>query len=934
MKSLRNCLYISFLLLLLLLFVPQMTDAQRYHPTFESITGDSLIIDSLMLDSLREDLLKLDSLGLDSLMFDSLAIDTLQNDTVEDKGEALEAPVIFSAQDSIIMTSADGYARMYGNSQVDYQHISLTGEVIEMNMDSSIVHSHGVADTTGTVKGNPIFKDGSTPYESEKMSYNFKTKKGFITNITTEQGEGYLTSESAKKGSGDEYFLEHGRYTTCDAENPHFYLEMSRAKYKNKKTVVTGPAWLVFCDVPLPLAIPFGFFPTGNSKYSSGFIMPSYGDEYTRGFYLKDGGYYFALSDYMDLSLTGEIYTKGSWGLATSSTYNKRYKYSGNFNFNYLVTKTGDKGLPDYSETTSFQVQWTHRQDQKANPNSNFSASVNYSSTSYDRSNLNSLYNPSLYSQSTKTSSVSYSYTFSDIGLTLSSTFNVSQNTRDSTLSLTLPDLSISLARLYPFKRKHAVGSERWYEKISFQYTGQIRNTFSGKEDEVLKSNLMRDWRNGWKHDMSLQATFTLFKYINVTPSINYEENWYTHKIKRSWDDVSQSVVNDTIYGFQRVYEYDFTMSANTKLYGFYKPSTKIFGDKIEMIRHVFTPTVSFSWSPDFSASRYGVWDSYTYTDSNGVLQTQTYSMFSDALFGSPGQGKTGTVSFSVSNNLEMKVKSGNDSTGVKKISLIDELSARISYNLAASTQPWSDLSMNLRLKLSKSKTFSLNAVFATYAYEFNESGQVVVGERTEWSYGRFGRFQGMSQNFSYTFDNNTWKKWFGKEEKKNNNDDGGDVGEDNAQLANDDTQTTNSKKEKDKVAADVDEDGYLVFSMPWSLTVSYGITMSEDRTADINIKTMRYPYRFTQNFNCSGNVKLSEGWNVSFSSGYDFNNHEISTTSVSISRDLHCFSMSCGLVFGRYQSYNFTISANSSMLKDALKWDKRSSYSTNVEWY
>lgn len=903
----------------MLSLIPQSTDAQRRrskgNPTFDSLVTDSL------------------SLPKDSLLLDSLVVDTLKTDTTAKKKDALEAPVTFSATDSTVMTAVDGFARMYGNAKINYQTIELTAAVVAMNMDSSIVHANGVKDTTGTIQGKPVFKDGETPYESEKMSYNFKSKRGFINNITTEQGEGYITSESAKKGNDEEYYMEHGRYTTCDDhEHPHFYLALSRAKVRPKKNVVFGPAWLVLADVPLPLAIPFGFFPF-SSSYSSGFLMPSYGDESTRGFYLRDGGYYFAINDNIDLRLTGGIYTKGSWEANAASTYNKRYRYSGNFSFNYQDIKTGDKGMPDYTETRSFRLQWTHRQDAKANPNSNFSASINYSSTSYDRNNLNSLYDPSLYAQSTKTSSVSYSRTFPDIGLTLSSTFNVSQSTRDSTVSLTLPDLNINLNRIFPFKRKKAAGSERWYEKISIQYTGQISNTITAKEDYILKSNLARDWRNGWQHRIPIQATFSLFNYINITPSFNYTERWYLSKIKRSWDPQTQTVVRDTINGFNRVYNYDFSISANTKLYGFYKPSPKIFGDKIEMIRHVFTPSVSYSMSPDFSKSRYGFYDTYTYTDENGEVYTQKYSYYEGMLYGTAPQGKTGNINFSLSNNLEMKVKSDKDSTGVKKISLIDEFRVGMSYNLAAKEKPWSDMDISLRLKLSKSKTFNLSASFATYAYEFNDRGQVVEGNRTEWSYGRFGRFSGMSQNFSYTFDNNTWKKWFGKddEDTKANED---TENEDDEEFTDLEEREEQRNKKKTKVSAEVDDDGYLKFSMPWSLTVSYGITMSEDRSKPINVKTMRYPYRFTQNLNFSGNLKLSEGWNVNFSSGYDFEAKEISMSTVNITRDLHCFSMSCGLVFGRYQSYNFTISANASMLKDALKWDKRSSYSSNVEWY
>ena len=916
MKSLRNCLYIPFLFLLVLSFIPQSTDAQRRRSK-KKVNADSLVVDSLALSA-------------DSLQGDSLMPDSLQADTAKTKKDALDAPVNFSASDSTVMTAADGFARMYGNAKINYQSIELTAAEVAMNMDSSIVHANGVADTTGALQGKPVFKDGETPYESEKMSYNFKSKRGFINNITTEQGEGFITSESAKKSNDEEYYMEHGRYTTCDDhEHPHFYLALSRAKVRPKKDVVFGPAWLVLADVPLPLAIPFGFFPF-SSSYSSGFLMPTFGDESTRGFYIRDGGYYFAINDNIDLRLTGGIYTKGSWELNAASSYNKRYKHSGNFSFNYQDIKTGDKGMPDYTETRSFRLQWTHRQDSKANPNSNFSASVNYSSTSYDKTNMDSWYDPNLYAQSTKTSSVSYSRTFPDIGLTLSSTFNVSQNTKDSIVSLTLPDLNINLNRIYPFKRKKAAGKERWYEKISIQYTGQISNSITAKEDYIMKSNFARDWRNGWQHRIPVQATFSLFNYINVTPSFNYTERWYLYKTKQSWDSQTQTVVRDTINGFNRVYNYDFRISANTKLYGFYKPSPKIFGDKIEMIRHVLTPTVSYSMSPDFSSSRYGFYDTYTYTDENGEVYTRKYSYYDGMLYGTAPQGKSGNINFSLSNNLEMKVKSDKDSTGVKKLSLIDELRVGMSYNLAAEEKPWSDMDLSLRLKLSKNKTFNLSASFATYAYEFDEHGNVVEGNRTEWSYGRFGRFSGMSQNFSYTFDNNTWKKWFSKDDSKNEKKDTEE--EDDDEFT--DLDEREKKKEKKKVSAEVDDAGYLKFNMPWSLTVSYGITMSEDRSAKINVKTMRYPYKFTQNLNFSGNIKLSEGWNVNFSSGYDFEAKEISMSTVNITRDLHCFSMSCGLVFGRYQSYNFRISANANMLKDALKWDKRSSYSSNVEWY
>ncbi|MBQ8770530.1 MAG: LPS-assembly protein LptD [Bacteroides sp.] len=870
----------------------------------------------------------------DTIRVDSLGKDTVALDTVGGKKkQPLDAPVVYSATDSIVFT-AGGFAHLYGQSKVNYEKIELTSEVITMNMDSSTVYARGVVDSMGVESGLPVFKDGDTPYESKEMRYNFKSKKGFINSIVTQQGEGYVVSKEAKKGANDEIYMRSGQYTTCDDhDHPHFYLKLSRAKVRPKKNAVFGPAQLVVEDVPLPIAIPFGFFPF-NSSYSSGFIMPTFGDEMNRGFYLRDGGYYFAINDNVDLKVLGEVFTKGSWGLSTQSNYAKRYKYSGSFNASYLVTKTGEKNMPDYMVTKDFKFSWSHRQDPKASPNSTFSANVNFATSSYDRRNLSSLYNPQQYANNTKASSVSYSRTFPSIGLNLSSTFNITQNTRDSSLSVTLPDLNISLNRLYPFKRKKAAGEERWYEKIAVQYTGRLTNSISTKDNLILKQGLSK-WNNGMQHNIPVSATFTLFKYLNVVPSFNYTERWYTRKVMQNFDPVANAVVRDTVSGFNRVYNYNLSLQMNTKLYGFFKP-WKMFGDKVQMIRHVFTPSVSFSYAPDFGQSRYGYYDTYTYTDTNGEVRIVEYSPYQGMAFGVPGKGMQKSFNFSIDNNLEMKVKSDKDTTGVKKISLIDQLSANMSYNAAAKTRPWSDLSMNLRLKLTKSYTFNMNASFATYAYQYDDRGNIVVGDRTEWSYGRFGRFQGYSGSFSYTLNNDTWKKWFGKSDEDK------DKKEEDEEF-DDEYQTDEEREElrkkqsqpRKKELANITDDGYLAFKMPWSLSLSYSYSIREDKNKEkFNRKTMRYPYALTHSLNASGNVKLGSRWNVNYSSGYDFTQKKMSMTTVNISRDLHCFTMSCGLVFGPFTSYNFSIRALSTMLTDALKWDQRSNTGSAVTWY
>ena len=909
--------------------------------------ADSTAVDSVQrrdsLGNVAVDTTQMDSLERAIYRHNKVVDDSIRLDSLNRKRSGgIEAPIEYTANDSLVYDARTQTAHLFGSSNVKYQNMDLASDKIYMSLDSSLVHATGTRDSSvkDGVKNKPVFTMGQDKYETDTIAFNFKTKKAYIDNVYTEQEDGFLRGERSKRDSTGVIYLEHGRYTTCDEEHPDFYIALSRARVRPGKDVVFGPAYLVVADVPLPLAIPYGFFPF-TKRYSSGFIMPSYGDEQARGFYLKDIGYYFALSDKWDLKLLGEIYTRGSWGFSAASNYRKRYRYNGSFLFSYQDTKTGDKGLPDYARQESFKIQWSHRQDSKANPYSSLAASVNFATSSYERNNLNSLYNPQTLTQSTRTSSVSWSTTFSSIGLTLSATANLSQNMRDSTLAVTLPDLNIAVSRFYPFKRKHAVGNERWYEKISMSYTGQIGNSINTKEDKFFKSNLIKEWRNGWNHEIPISGNFTLFNYLNVSPSFRFTDRMQSAKVERSWNTAKQVEVADTTYGFHNIYNWNFSMGMSTKLYGFWTPSRKIFGDKIQAIRHVLTPQVTFSYAPDFGASRYGYWKTYQKTDADGNVSLVEYSPYSTGMFSVPGRGKTGSISFSLGNNLEMKVKSDKDSTGVKRISLIDDLAINMSYNMAAKTRPWSDLGMNIRLKWWKNYTFNMNAVFATYAYELDDQGRPYVGTHTEWGKGRFGRFQGMSQNISYTLTPEKLSKLFGgggsREDDKRRAGNGDDEGVDTDIESNVDEVMErgkhNARKEKSK--ASTDEDGYMAFSMPWSLTFGYGVTMRESNDINkFNYKKMRYPYKFSQTLNVSGNIRISDGWNISFSSGYDFESHEISMTTASLQRDLHCFNMSCEVVLAPYTSYNFTFRCNAATLTDALKYDKRSGYSNAVQWY
>ncbi len=927
-----------------ILFDSILASLDTVPASFDSLFSDTSISRGARqaAAALKRDTTVMDSLELAIYLHNKAVDDSLALDSINrQRKHGIDSPVEFSANDSLLYEAGHGMAYLFGNSHVKYQNMDLQSENIYLSLDSSLVHATGARDSvSGKLFGNPVFQMGSDTYQSDTMAFNFKTKKGFIQQVYTEQQEGYLTSQLSKRGANGELYLQHGRYTTCDEPHPDFYLALSRAKVRPGKDVVFGPAYLVVCDVPLPLAIPYGFFPFTKS-YSSGFIMPTYGDETERGFYLRDGGYYFAISDQMDLKLLGEIYTKGSWGVSAASNYRKRYRYSGSFYGSYQNSVTGEKNLPDYSKTTSFKIQWSHRQDAKANPYSTLSASVNFATSSYERNNLTSMYNPQTMTQSTRTSSVSYSTSFSSIGMSLSTTMNLNQNMRDSTIAMTMPDLNISISRFYPFKRKHMVGKQRWYEKIAMSYTGHFSNSISTKEDKLMHSNLIKDWRNGMQHSIPVSASFTVLNYINLTASFNFTDRTYTNKIMRSWDGTTEQ--RDTIYGLYNVYNWNMSLAASTKLYGFLTPPRGFLGGRIQKIRHVFTPQVSLNYAPDFSASRYGYYETYQKTDSEGNVTMVEYSPFQNSLYGVPGKGKTGSIAFDMSNNLEMKMYDRNDS--LRKISLIDEFGASMSYNMAAKIRPWSDLSTRIRLKLTKNYTLNMNAVFASYVYEADSVGaRPRLSEHTTyWEQGKIGRFQGMSQNLSYTISNEKISKIFkwlrGERDNKKDKDENepalDDINSIESNVDPDMEKAKHGAKKQNAGLAETDEDGYMPFSMPWSVSFGYGITMREDTDVKkFNYNTMRYPYKFTQNLNMSGNIRLSDGWNISFSSGYDFENKKISMTTASLSRDLHCFNMSCSVVLSPYTSYNFSFRCNASTLTDALKYDKRSGYSNSVQWY
>lgn len=837
----------------------------------------------------------------------------------------LEAAVDFSAADSVIIVRRDS-AFMYGNSSVEYGDMKLEAANIEMNLRNNNVYAVGVTDTTGEIQGKPIFSQGGSDYEAATMRYNFKTQKGFITNVVTQQGEGYLTGGIAKKNKDGDYFLKDGRYTTCDDhDHPHFYFQLTKAKVRPGKNTVSGPAYMVLAGLPLPLAVPFGYFPFTDS-YASGIIVPSFGDDYQRGFYLRDGGYYFAISDNIDLALTGELYTKGSWGINARSTYAKRYKYSGNFNLSYLKSIYGEKGSPDYSSQTNFQILWSHTQDSKANPNMNLSASVNFTTSGYSRNDLNSYYNSS-FTENTKSSTINMTYRIPQSKWSFSTTMNVSQRTQDSTLAVSFPNITATMSQTYPFKRKKAAGDERWYEKIKISYSGQFQNSLTANQNEFFKKSLIKDWRNGMRHSIPISATFNLFNYINLTPSINFTDRMYTTKVRRQWDPNASVEVCDTSYSLYNVYDFQASVSLDTKIYGFWRPIGPL-AKKVTMIRHVMTPSLSFSGAPDFGSSFFGYYDQYSYIDSEGREQTRKYSLYPNALYGVPSEGKTGTVSFQLANNLEMKMKTDNDSIGEKKISLIENFTIGQSYNFAADSLNWSNINTSLLLRLTKGFNLNLQATWDVYMYGLNQAGNPVRLNKLRIANGKgFGRLSSTGTSFSYTFNNDTFKKKKKDDSKNNKNNDNNN----NDEFGDNLTGGMNDRNNHDSGDDGLSSDGYTKWEVPWSLSVNYSIGYGY---GNFNKEKMEYDPRITQNLSFSGNINPTKNWSFSFSASYNFDTHKLAYMNCNISRDLHCFAMRASFVpVGPYKSYTFNIAVKSSMLSD-LKYDKRSSMRNGVTWY
>lgn len=872
----------------------------------------------------------------------------------------LDAPVSYSSNDSLVMLG-DGTAFLHGKSVVQYKTMELDAEYIRVRSDSSTIFAVGVYDSLRDEwVGKPVFKEGKDSYESGEITYNIKTQKGFIRNVVTQQGEGYIIADKTKKVDNDEMMMAGGKYTTCDDhDHPHFYLKMTKAKVKPGDYIATGPAYLVVGEVPLPLAVPFAFFPFSKT-YSSGLIMPTFGDEYERGLFLKGLGYYWAINDYMDLEVTGDIYTKGTWAVYAKSRYIKRYKFSGNISLEYRSDVRGDKDLPaTYSKNNNFNIRWTHTQDSKANPYSTFSASVNFSTSGYNQTSVNNYYKPEVNSANTTSSTINFTQRFPDSPWSIGINASVTQRTKDSTLAVTAPSLNVTMSTVYPFKRKKPVGSEKWYEKIAISYTGAFTNSITCKEDYFFRSNFVKDWQNKITHSMPIRANFTLFKYLTLTPSIQLNDRMYFQAVDQRWDNVNNVIIKDTTQGFYNVFDFNVGLSMSTKLYGFYTPYRKWFGDKVDRFRHVLTPSISFNYHPDFGTPWWGYYGSYEEragtweTDAAGnksfvpkfdntgdpMYIHRTYSRFSQGNV--PQEGAVGTIGFSLGNNLEMKIRDDKDTTGQKPykvVSLIDNLSISGGYNFIADSMNWSNFAVNLRIKIPKvNYTINLSTSLDPYMYQLDASGKPVRTNKQYWSNGRFPHWNGTATSLSYTFNNQTFKKI--AERINAGKDKGQSIDKPNEEEHDHDHDHSHDSSGEHNKGTNAEgkpvKTNFQATDIQWSLSLSYSIRYGEDRSS-FNYDKMIYDMAFTQNLSLNGTLNFGKGWKVSATTSYDFKAKKFTYTNFNVTRDLHCWTMSASFVpFGPYKIYSFHIGVNASMLAD-LKYDKSSAESTNkkVNWW
>ena len=876
-----------------------------HHPDTTIRVRESLRrVESNQLKELDSPSMKSDSaMSLDSL---EINLDTLQ--PKGDSGPMFDDILISKTTDSMVYDVINNKVYIYNKGDVDYQKMNLKADYMRIDMDTKEIYAYGKIDTVEGVATptKPIYTEGETSLTMDTINYNINSKKAKIKGVATQQGDGWLIGGHVKKMEDNTINIRHGKYTTCDnTDHPHFYLAMTKAKVIPNKKVITGPAYLVIEDVPIYfLGIPEGFFPI-NSGPKSGILMPTYGEEHSKGFFVRDMGYYFTLNDHMDLAVRGGFYTLGSWEASSASRYIKRYKYSGSFNAQYSNIKTGEKGDPDYIKQSNFRLQWTHSQDAKANPGSTFSASVNFATSGYSKysaTNINDIL------QTQTNSSISYSKNWAGTPFSLSANMAVSQNSQNQTINVTLPNMVFNVARFYPLKSKDAMGKAKWYEKISMQYTGKLSNSVNTTEADIFKPQTLENMKHGVEHNIPVSASFNVLNYINLSPSFNYNEKWYFKRQEQAWNPVANAVEHMAPeYGFWRLYNYNASISASTTVYGTYQAKKK--SSKIQAVRHTITPSASFTYTPNFGDLKYG-YQRTVQTDSMG--STRIYSPYSINAFGVPSSGESASVSFSLSQNLEMKILSERDTSGVKKIKLIEELRIGGSYNLLADSMGLSNIPISFRTTLFGN--FGLNISATLDPYEVSPEG--VRQNKLMIKRGLPGRIVSTGWSFGYTF-----KSREDKSQSAIN-----DITSIPPEYAN---PFYDPYGHMDPVLRrEYMSTSYYDFSLPWNFGFNYTVNYS---ARYVNNGTTGFERNITQTVGFNGSLNVTPKMGITFQGGYDLMKNKLTTSSISMTRDLHCWQMSFSWIpFGFHRSWSFNIGVKASSLAD-LKYDKSQSMYDNM---
>lgn len=845
----------------------------------------------------------------DSVLTDSTA-------TTRDTGNDIESEVKYAATDSLLFNMDEGSVELYGEASIVFEDITLEADYIKYDMELNTVVANGLPDTAGIVQGKPVFTDLSGSFDAKKLNYNFKTKKAYVEEVVTEQEGGFLHAEETKLQNNGHVHLKNGKFTTCDAEHPHFYLKLTKGISMPNDKIVTGPAYLVLADVPLPLGIPFGFFPNTSTK-TSGVLIPRYGEEDRRGFYLQDGGYYFAMNEYVDLRVTGDIYSNGTWGVRVGSNYKVNYKFNGALSVRYFKNITGYKGIEGfYDVSKDYAIGWTHSQDQRANPNSTFRASVNLSSSGYDKNhtrNINSVMT------NTKQSSISYQKSFPNSPFNLSASLNQNQNSKTSGVNLTLPKISLNMARINPFKRKVSTGPKKWYEDIQLSYTSLLENRIATTDSTLFTSDVWDDMKNGYRHSIPLNLSIRPFRKtpmlqtFAITPSVNYNGILYTRQTHKVFEGYSESggaiIRKDTISKISYAQSIYPTISSgiSPKIYGMYNFT----GDgRLEAIRHVMSPSASFSYTPDISSF---MPDYYRPVLDEAGDTLEVYSIYEDGIYGTPTlRGASGALNFSLRNNLEAKMLSKEDTIDeVEKVKIIDNFSFSTSLNLFHSdtlTPAWTPIGFNGSTRVLKDKlNITIRGVMDPFGYD-------TIRNRTrETWFSQTGKPIRLT-NFSVSagFRLSSKKQTEGRKGDQANLDQ-------ESQLNNRDMLADESMGQYDPNQLEY-YGSYVDFDIPWSLRVDYSFSYNKPRDEVTLVQTLR----------ASGDFSLTPNWKIGFNTGYDIDKKQFTTTNLSVYRDLHCWEMRISVVpFGTYKSYNFQINAKSSILAD-LKYNKRKSWVDN----